>query len=364
MKLVLDGVFNHMGRNSPRFQDAFSNPKSPWRDWFVIGPQYRGGARAWTGFQNLPELNLENPAVQNDLWGAHDSVVRGWLREGADGWRLDTAYELGPKKLAALTAAAHAEKPGSLVVGEIVQYPAEWMPALDGVMGFGLRQVLLGAIDGQISPSRATRMIDRITRDVGIEGMLKSWIVIDNHDIPRIATQIPDLDQRHLVQVLQFTLPGAPNVYYGAELGMSGGGDPANRGPMRWDLVRDDNADLQWMRSLIAMHHANRALRVGDFRLIESDNLIAFERYTDRVLETVLVFANPTAAPVTERVLVANSFLMDGTPLVDLLAAPGAEPAATIGSGFLTITVPARATLVLAPKEQERGGYSRYKGVR
>jgi glycosidase len=56
MKLVLDAAFNHMGRNAPRFQDALNNPKSPWRDWFVIGPRYKGGARVWTGFQNLPEL--------------------------------------------------------------------------------------------------------------------------------------------------------------------------------------------------------------------------------------------------------------------------------------------------------------------
>ena len=61
MKLVLDGVFNHMGRKAPKFQDALANPKSPWRDWFAIGPHYAGGVRVWTGFQNLPELNLENP---------------------------------------------------------------------------------------------------------------------------------------------------------------------------------------------------------------------------------------------------------------------------------------------------------------
>jgi glycosidase len=50
MKLVLDGVFNHMGRNAPKFQEAFNDPTSPWRDWFFIGPQYAGGARVWTGF--------------------------------------------------------------------------------------------------------------------------------------------------------------------------------------------------------------------------------------------------------------------------------------------------------------------------
>ncbi|HEY3290164.1 MAG TPA: alpha-amylase family glycosyl hydrolase, partial [Anaerolineae bacterium] len=68
MKVVLDGVFNHMGRNAPFFQQALADPASPWRDWFDIGPQYAGGARSWTGFQNLPELNLGNPAVREFIY--------------------------------------------------------------------------------------------------------------------------------------------------------------------------------------------------------------------------------------------------------------------------------------------------------
>ena len=88
MKLVLDGVFNHMGRNAPIFQQALADPSSRWRDWFVFGPQFPGGARGWANVQNLPELNLENPQVRAYLWGDPDSVVRGWLRDGVDGWRL------------------------------------------------------------------------------------------------------------------------------------------------------------------------------------------------------------------------------------------------------------------------------------
>ena len=72
LKVVLDGVFNHMGRNSPQFKDAMANPQSPWRNWFVIGSAYKGGARVWTGFQNLPELNLDNPAVRKYLYEAPD----------------------------------------------------------------------------------------------------------------------------------------------------------------------------------------------------------------------------------------------------------------------------------------------------
>jgi glycosidase len=363
MKLVLDGVFNHMGRNAPIFRDAFANPQSRWRNWFAIGPQYEGGARAWTGFQNLPELNLEHAPVRRYLYEAPDSVVRSYLRDGADGWRLDTAFELGHRYLTDLTRAAHAEKPGSLVVGEIANYPAAWLQSIDAVMNFTLRQIVLGTASGEITPATAARMTDRLVRDSGIEPMLKSWMVIDNHDIPRIATQLPKTSQRRLVQTLQFTLPGAPNVYYGAELGMVGGADPENRSPMRWDLLRDDNPELLWMKQLIALRKQHRALRVGDFRLIEADKLLAFERHTDRALDTVLVFANPGSTAITEQVLVTNAHLMDDTPLRDLLAPADAKPPAVFGAGVVTVTVPPEAVLVLKPEPRALGGYSRYKRV-
>ncbi|MDO8284582.1 MAG: glycoside hydrolase family 13 protein [Rhodoferax sp.] len=362
MKLVLDGVFNHMGRNAPKFQDAFKNPKSPWRDWFAIGPQYAGGARVWTGFQNLPELNLENPAVRNHLYASPESVVRSYLRDGADGWRLDTAFELGHKVLRDLTDAAHKQKPGSLVVGEIANYPGEWLQSMDAVMNFSLRQIVLGVANGELSTIMGARMTERMVRDAGIEPMLKSWMVIDNHDIPRIANQFPDTTLRRMVQTLQFTLPGAPNIYYGAEVGMTGGPDPENRSPMRWDLMQSDNPEWVWMKQLIALRKTHRALRVGDFRLVEAEKLYAFERHTDRALETVLVLANPTGHEVTERVMVANAHLMDDTPLVDALHADKAIT--TFGSGFLTVTVPPKTALVLRPKERDLGGYSRYKRVK
>ncbi len=363
MKLVLDGVFNHMGRNALIFQEAFQNPTSPWREWFAIGPQYKGGVRVWSGAQNLPELNLENLEVRGYIYENPDSVVRSYLRAGADGWRLDTAYELGYDYLHDLTQAAHQEKPGSLVVGEIVNYPADWLGSIDAVMNFSLRQILLGMISGVIAPATAGRMIDRMIRDAGIESILKSWTLIDNHDIPRIATLIPNLAWRRLVQVLQFTLPGAPNIYYGSEVGMTGGNDPENRSPMRWDLVHDDNPELTWIKKLIGLRKRHRALRVGNFRLVESNKLLAFERYTDRALETVIVLANPTTAPVTERIMIANASLMDDTPVVDILGSKDASPVGRIEAGFLTMTVPPETTQALMLQERSLGGYSRYKRV-
>ena len=159
MKLVLDGVFNHMGRNAPKFQDALANPQSPWRDWFYIGPQYQSGARVWWLAENLPEINLENPAVRAHVYAGQDSVVRSYLRDGVDGWRLDVAVDIGFEQLHALTQAAHAEKPGSLVVGEIANYPKEWFPAVDGVMNFTLREIILRVADRRLEPALAMQMI-------------------------------------------------------------------------------------------------------------------------------------------------------------------------------------------------------------
>lgn len=362
MKVVLDGVFNHMGRNSPAFKDAMANPASPWRNWFAIGAQYRGGARVWTGYQNLPELNLEHRPVRDYLYRAPDSVLRGYLRDGADGWRLDTAFELGHPYLRELTRVSHAEKKDSLVIGEIANYPGEWARSMDGVMNFTLRHIVLDMAAGRIPPVTAARMTARMVADAGIEPMLKSWVLIDNHDIPRVATQLPQLASRRMVQTLQFSLPGAPNIYYGSEVGMTGGPDPENRGPMRWDLMEPSNPELVWMKRLIALRKLHRALRVGDFRLVEADKLMAFERYTGRALDTVLVLSNPSAQPVTERVMVANAALMDDTPLVNLLD-PAAGHVTTINSGMMTVTVPAQTTLLLGPVERDLGGYSRYKRV-
>ena len=165
------------------------------------------------------------------------------------------------------------------------------------------------------------------------------------------------------MQALQFTLPGAPNLYYGVEVGMVGGADPANRGPMRWDLVRDDNPELVWVKHLIGLRKAHRALRVGDFHAIDAQRLYAFERRTDRALDSLIVVVNPGHSPVRERLMVRNAHLMDDTPMVDVLGLVPAPEPMSFGAGTLTVTVPPRSLLVLQPQPRNLGGYSRYKRV-
>jgi len=359
MKLVLDGVFNHMGRNSEMFRSAESDPSSRYRDWFDFGEQFPGGVRTWWLAENLPELVMENPAVQEYVYAAHDSIVRSYLRDGTDGWRLDIAVDTGFRYLEQLTNAAHEEKPGSLVVGEIATYPREWFPSVDAVMNFALREILLETANHRIAPAHALRMIDRLIGEADFEHILKSWIFLENHDTARLTTTVPDPDARRMAQVLQFTLPGAPNLYYGCEVGMAGGDDPEMRAPMRWDLVTEDNPSLAWTRQLIDLHQSRRALRVGQFRTLTTDRLIGYERYTDRIADSVFVLANPSGEDVTEWVQLPNSKLMNPFWMLDLLG----DSDVRLRNGLIRVSLPADGFLVLAAEIHPEGGYSSYKRV-
>ena len=356
MKLMLDGVFNHIGETSPLFIEAKTNPTSPRRDWFFFDKTYEKGYRGWAGVASLPALKVENPEVRQFLWGGRDSVVRKWLRDGIDGWRLDVAFELGPKYLTEITKASHAARAGSAVVGEIAGYPADWPGGLDGVFNFTATTIARNLLDGQISGGRAGRMLEKMVEDAGIEFLLKSWILTDNHDMPRLATMVPKAADRHLIRLLQFTLPGSPCLYYGSELGMTGGGDPECRAPMRWDLETAKNEDLNSTKTLLAIRKALPSLRFGDLRVLETDKLLAFARVTDRIEETAIVVVNPTKDKVTETFATRVGQLMSWGELKDVLRGSRLR---TI-TGMLSVEMAPRSAMILTPVMELHGGYSPY----
>ena len=350
MKLVLDGVFNHMGIQSPVFQQALNDKTSLYRDWFLFSDAYKNGYRSWADSRTLPELHLENPEVRKHIYDAPDSVIQSYLQQGVDGWRLDVAFDIGPTYLKEITHAAHSVNEKALVVGEIWNYPDGWSDTVDGVMNFTLRQILLRMLDGSIDANTAETMTSQMVKDTGIETMLKSWLLIDNHDTPSLRNLLPNTWQEEMAQTLLVTLPGSPNFYYGVELGLDGGEDPANRGPMRWEQATDDNPYLLQFKSLTKLRKQNRAMRIGNYRSVISKDLFAFERYTDKALETVFVFANPSERAVRESLMIRNHKLMNGTKLVDLFSG---NEVAEIRSGVVTLDIPPQSIWVLKPVDYE-----------
>lgn len=358
-KIMLDGVFNHMGVSSPLYQKALNNdPK--YRKWFYFGSHYPEGVRLWADARSLPELNLENEEVKDYIFKAENSVIRSYLRAGIDGWRLDVAFDIGYDILRELTDYAHAEKPGSMIVGETWNYPTRWLQSMDGVMNFTLREIIFNAISGQFSPLHTNRLINQLVEDSGIEGLLKSWIVLDNHDTVRLSHRLPKVSHQRLAQVLQFTLPGAPNLYYGTELGMQGGNDPVNRAPMQWELCNSSNETLTWTKQLIDLHQSQRAVKIGDYRMTQAEKLIAYARYTDRVEDTVIVIINPSATTVEETVMINDSSLMNFSSFDVLL---GEQVSCTLIAGLLSIKLSPESFTVLKPVTKPQKSYTPYKRV-
>ncbi|GBF57654.1 cyclomaltodextrinase [Candidatus Phycosocius bacilliformis] len=360
MKLVLDGVLNHMGRNSPQFQDALKRPDSPWRDWYFIGPEYKLGYRAWWDVANLPDVNWENPAVRARLYGDADSVIQGWLRDGIDGWRLDVAYDIGFRFLGEATKAAHQAKPGALMLGEIYNYPEQWLGPMDAMLNITAGEVIYELVDGKVSGPQAGNILERMVQDSDYDGLLRSWIVLDNHDRPRLANRLPDPAARRMAQILQFTLPGAPNLYYGVEIGLEGADDPMNRAPMDWTKANDRQPEFVWIRQLTGLRKEMRALRIGEFRRLDAEKLLAFTRYTDRVGELAVVLVNPTDQPVSEFMSVRDSKLMNNEPLRDVFT--GYET--RVRAGLIRVELPAHSAMVLRPVLQHpEKDYTAYKRV-
>jgi len=357
LKVVLDGVFNHTGRRSIWFEQALKNTSSKYRNFYTFDTSLKSGYLSWIGVDNLPELNYNNPTVKDIIYRSPNSVVQSYLAF-ADGWRLDVAFDLGPQILSEITQNAHKAKADSYVVGEIYNYPAGWSPSLDGVMNMYLRRLLIELTQGKISGPKATEMLNILIEDGGIEPLLKSWVVLSNHDRPRLKTLLPELKDRTFITALQMTVPGSPLIYYGEEIGLTGGNDPEQRGTMRWELI-NKVPEFNLTKSLIEIRNNHRALQVGDFIRIPTENLFAFTRRTSSVRETVVVIANPTDREITEIITPRDPWLMDVQHMKDLLSNIEVE----IASGMISVTVPAKTVRIFVPKINEGQGYSPYKRV-
>lgn len=333
LRVILDGVFNHVGRGFWPFHHVLeAGAASPYRDWFHVdadrlargqrllaypdacGPEpdhpgppgpspdgsrslARYGYQAWWDLPALPKLNTANPQVREFLLG----VAGHWLEFGADGWRLDVPEEIDdPDFWREFRRRCRAANPEAYLVGEIWHEAPEWLAGdrFDGLMNYPLARAILGYVAGEtidwdlvagtpeypgrVQPLTAEAFAAEVNRlahlyDPAI--VAAQLNLLGSHDTPRFRTLAGgDETAYRLAVVLLAALPGAPCIYYGDEIGLAGGRDPACRAAMPSDRSRWNWETLAVVRSLLRLRREVEALRRGTLAIRALGDCLVVER--------------------------------------------------------------------------------------
>ncbi|WP_461213819.1 glycoside hydrolase family 13 protein [Lacticaseibacillus sp. GG6-2] len=267
MRVMLDAVFNHLGETALPWQDVLANgQRSRFRDWFHLydwpltpyrDPRKNEGRPQYDAFgfePSMPKLNTANPEVQDYLL----AIAIYWAKNfGIDAWRLDVANEIDHHFWRRFKASMVAIRPDFYVLGEVWQTGQPWLNGgeFDGVMNYPFTQPILNHfLQGQLTPAGlCAQLVDHLMqfRDPVNQAQLNP---LGSHDTPRLMT-IANGDHDAVVQALAFTFmqEGAPCLYYGTEMGMTGEADPDNRKPMDWTRLHG-----QMWRQVAALVHLRR----------------------------------------------------------------------------------------------------------
>lgn len=335
IRVMLDGVFNHVGRGFWAFRDVQEKKwDSAYKDWFHISfdgnTGYNDGFwyEAWEGCYELVKLNLRNPAVKEHLFDA----VRGWVRDyDIDGLRLDVAYCLDLDFLAELRGLANSIKPEFALMGETLHGDYNrWMNdrACHAVTNYECYKGLYSSFNSV----NMFEIAHSLHRQFGGD----PWCIyrgkhllsfVDNHDVPRLASILTDKSCLRPAYGMLFGVPGIPCVYYGSEWGIPGEkGGPDGDWALRPAL--DEPAPNELTAFITQLAHlrsaddaAARALNYGAYRNVVIQNKqLLFERACDDA--TVLVAVNAVNEPYTFGAGELNGsfvdLLADGAPTVEL----------------------------------------------
>lgn len=309
IRVILDGVFSHTGANSLYFDKygafgghgAYRDPNSPYRAWYQFR-RYPDDYNCWWDFDTLPCLNKLEPSYLEYIVDGPDSVVAHWLALGCDGFRLDVADELPDAFLLRLKRRLRELRPDALLLGEVWEDASNKIAygvrrryfvdgELDGVMNYPFRKAIVDFLRQRDDGSGLRETVLTLAEHYPAQVLNCCMGLLGTHDTPRILTALlDDFDgdraekaQRHLsagelpvarerlkmASFLQFTLPGAPSIYYGDEVGMEGYSDPFNRRTYPWG--REDQTLLAHYRRLGRLRRETPALRTGSIAFLTTD---------------------------------------------------------------------------------------------
>jgi glycosidase len=302
IRVIVDGVFNHVGRAFHQFANVVENgPASPWVTWFriqgwPISPYQHSSPpnyACWYGHRELPELNHLNPDVREYLM----RVAERWTARGIDGWRLDAVESVNaPNFWREFRSRVRAINPDAYIVAEVVHDAMELLDGtqFDAATNYPFYTSTVGFVGGRelrrdyLKPARrfpranaeaygmsARRLFSLYSREV----CLAQLNFLENHDTPRLMTVFGENRDLFLIaNLLLFTSPGVPCLYYGSEVGLRGGRDPLCRGsfPPESDWDRELLAAI---RDLVRLRRSLPALRTGDYEpLFARGRTLAFAR--------------------------------------------------------------------------------------
>ena len=305
IRVLLDGVFNHVGVHFAPFLDLKENgERSKYRDWFYpkrFPIELDPGCYECVGdYPYMPRLRVANPEVRAFVL----SVLLHWLDTAdIDGWRLDVADELDTAAVRFFREEVKKKHPGALLLGETWGDASRMVcegDQMDSAMNYLFRDAMVDYF--------ARDRIDEVTLDGRLQHMLMKYPdevnlcmynCLGSHDTARFLTEAGGETWRlRLATAFQMLFPGSPAVYYGDEIGMRGENDPGCRAGMAWE--RPDEELLSWTQKLIGLRKANEAIRHGSYRTVACDakkGLFAFERRLGS--RRVLAVFNRGGAPQT-----------------------------------------------------------------
>ena len=320
IKVVLDGVFNHVGRGFWAFQDVLKNREnSEFKDWFFLdfhgNSGYQDGLwyEGWEGHYDLVKLNLRNPEVVKHLL---DSVGEWIDWFDIDGIRLDVAYCLDIHFMKQLRQFVDTKKSEFFLLGEMVHGDYNKLlndAGLDSVTNYeGYKGLYSSFNDLNLFEINHT-----LQRQFGNQGSLYGgkhlFSFVDNHDVSRIASNLKQQEHLKLVYSLLFTMPGIPCLYYGSEWGIKGDKKEGDW-KLRPSIDKPEyNGLTEYIEKLAKIHKNSHALHYGEFKTVLLTNRqCIIERKTNQ--ERILIGIN---ADNSEYVAHVNLECQEVTDLIE-----------------------------------------------